>query len=245
MTSALWDTRTIKGAGNTGKEFMFTGLIEETGVVKALKKGGSSCVLTISCHDVLEGTRIGDSICVNGVCLTVTRLGSTYFCADVMNETLRRSSLSSVSGGSPVNLERAMPADGRFGGHFVSGHIDGTGTIRNLRQDANAVWYTIDAEPALLRYIVEKGSIAVDGISLTVAAVDEESFQVSVIPHTREVTSLRGKGPGDIVNLECDVIGKYVEKLLLPYTAEKKARGTDPFNAAPKLTEAFLRENGF
>lgn len=216
---------------------MFTGLIEETGSVKSLKKGGDSCVLTVSCRKVLEGSRIGDSICVNGVCLTVTEMGSTYFSADVMNETLRRSSLSQVRGGSPVNLERAMPADGRFGGHFVSGHIDGTGTIEEIRRDANAVWYTILAEPQLLRYIVEKGSIAVDGISLTVAAVDDKSFRVSVIPHTREVTSLSARKEGDQVNLECDVIGKYVEKLLMPYSPEQEKKSG--------LTEAFLRENGF
>lgn len=216
---------------------MFTGLIEETGSVKSLKKGGDSCVLTVSCRKVLEGSRIGDSICVNGVCLTVTEMGSTYFSADVMNETLRRSSLSQVRGGSPVNLERAMPADGRFGGHFVSGHIDGTGTIEEIRRDANAVWYTILAGPQLLRYIVEKGSIAVDGISLTVAAVNDKSFQVSVIPHTREVTSLSARKEGDQVNLECDVIGKYVEKLLMPYSPEQEKKSG--------LTEAFLRENGF
>lgn len=216
---------------------MFTGLVEEKGTVKSLKKGGNSCVLTISCRKVLEGSRIGDSICVNGVCLTVTEMGSTYFCADVMNETLRRSSLSQAKGGSPVNLERAMPADGRFGGHFVSGHIDGTGTIKDIRQDDNAVWYTITARPELLRYIVEKGSIAIDGISLTVAAVDERNFQVSIIPHTREVTSLSERKEGDIVNLECDVIGKYVEKLLAPYRPEPISKSA--------ITEAFLRENGF
>lgn len=218
---------------------MFTGLVEEKGTVKSLRKGGSSCVLTISCRKVLEGSRIGDSICVNGVCLTVTQMGSTYFSADVMNETLRRSSLSQVAGGSPVNLERAMPADGRFGGHFVSGHIDGTGTVSRILQDDNAVWYTVEAAPGLLRYIVEKGSVAVDGISLTVAAVDERSFQVSVIPHTREVTSLSDRKEGDKVNLECDVIGKYVEKLLKPYQSQEdtKKSGT--------LTEAFLRANGF
>lgn len=218
---------------------MFTGLVEEVGTLQGVHKGERSAILTIGARKVLEGTKIGDSIMTNGVCLTVTECGASYFTADVMSETLSRSALGELTSGSPVNLERAMPADGRFGGHIVSGHIDGTGIVRNIRQDDNAVWYTVAAGPELLRYIVEKGSIALDGISLTVAAVDESSFKVSVIPHTRAVTALSAKKVGSTVNLECDVIGKYVEKLLQPTAPSSNEEKTSG------LTEAFLREYGF
>ena len=184
---------------------------------------------------MLSDLTIGDSGAVNGVCLTATRLLPDGFTADVMHETLNRSSLGTLGPGSPVNLERAMAAGGRFGGHIVSGHIDGTGTIRALRRDDNAVWYTVSAAPALLKYIVEKGSIAIDGISLTVAAVDETSFSVSVIPHTAANTILGTKRPGDTVNLETDLIGKYVEKLL-SFRDEPASGG---------LTLEILRQNGF
>jgi riboflavin synthase len=215
---------------------MFTGLIEEVGQIQGIRRGQRSCVLTIGCRSVLEDAKIGDSIAVNGVCLTVTSLGGSYYTADVMSETMNRSSLGQLSTGAKVNLERAMPANGRFGGHIVSGHIDGTGVIRAVEPDDNAVWYTIGAKPEQLRYIVEKGSITIDGISLTVAYVDETCFKVSVIPHTQQVTALHDRGVGDIVNLECDVIGKYVEKLMMP-VAEKKPES--------RITEAFLREYGF
>ncbi len=214
---------------------MFTGLVEEVGTLKSVKRGGGSCVLTVECSRVLEGSRVGDSIAVNGVCLTVTSMGGAYFTADAMPETLDRSSLGKLPAGSPVNLERAMPADGRFGGHIVSGHIDGMGTVMSITPDENAVWYRIGAEPKLLRYIVEKGSITVDGISLTVADTDSESFSVSIIPHTQKETSLRSLRSGSAVNLETDIIGKYVEKLMQP-EPEIKQGG---------LTEEFLRENGF
>ena len=193
---------------------MFTGLVEEVGVIQNIRKGAKSAILTIGCRAVLEGTKVGDSIMTNGVCLTVTSLGATYYMADVMSETLNRSNLAELRPGGRVNLERAMPADGRFGGHIVSGHIDGTGTISEIRPDDNAVWYTIKADKNILLYIVEKGSIAIDGISLTVAYVDDECFKVSVIPHTREVTALGEKRIGDTVNLENDVVGKYIEKLM-------------------------------
>ena len=214
---------------------MFTGLIEEVGTLKSIRKSGSSCVLTVGCSTVLEGSKVGDSIAVNGVCLTVTSLGGTGFTADAMPETLERSSLGQLTAGSPVNLERAMPADGRFGGHIVSGHIDGVGTVMSITPDANAVWYQIGAEPKLLRYIVEKGSITIDGISLTVAKVDDVSFSVSIIPHTQEVTALKNLHAGSTVNLETDIVGKYVEKLMKP----------EPEQTSGGLTEDFLRENGF
>ena len=214
---------------------MFTGIIEEIGTVRRIERGAKGARLTIGAETVLEGTKIGGSIATNGVCLTVTGMTADSFSADVMAETLRRSGLGALQSGAPVNLERAMPANGRFGGHIVSGHIDGTGTVASLRREDNAVWVTVHAAPALLRYIVEKGSIAIDGVSLTVAAVDTDGFSVSIIPHTGAQTILLGKKPGDTVNLECDVIGKYVEKLLGPHQ-EKPGSG---------ITMDFLVQNGF
>lgn len=215
---------------------MFTGIVEETGTLCEIKKGTVSAQVRIRCRKVLEGTRIGDSIAVNGICLTVTSLAEDGFTADVMAETMRRSSLSETAVPGKVNLERAMAADGRFGGHMVSGHIDGCGQITDIRQEENAVWYTVKAEEKLLRYIVEKGSVALDGISLTVAKVTEKDFKVSVIPHTRQETSLADKRIGSILNIECDIVGKYVEKFLLDRNAEHP-RST--------LTEDFLMEHGF
>jgi len=212
---------------------MFTGLIEEIGILKGIRRSGNSCVLTIECSRVLEGSRIGDSIAVSGVCLTATSLGSTYFTADAMPETLDRSSLGRMAAGSHVNLERAMPADGRFGGHIVSGHIDGLGTIREMRREQNAVWVRIAADPAILALIVDKGSIAIDGISLTVAEVAKDSFRVSIIPHTAAMTTLSMRKTGDTVNLENDCIGKYVEKLLQPYKPDSN------------ITKEFLLQHGF
>jgi riboflavin synthase len=216
--------------------FMFTGIVEEIGTIQDIKRGSQSAVLSIRCEQVLAGTQIGDSIAVNGVCLTVTDLTENGYTADVMAETLNRSSLGALAKGSRVNLERAMPADGRFGGHIVAGHIDGTGTIKNIRRDETAVWYEIAAKPEILRYIVEKGSITIDGISLTVAGVTETDFRVSVIPHTQANTVLSDRNVGDIVNLENDIIGKYVEKLLQPM---------DEKQPESRLTMEFLAEHGF
>ncbi len=211
---------------------MFTGIIEEIGTVRRIEHGAKGARLTIQAKTVLEDTRIGDSIATNGVCLTVVSMTGDSFSADVMAESLRRSSLGTLQGGSPVNLERAMAANGRFGGHIVSGHIDGTGTIASQKREDNAVWVKIKTPAPLLRYIVEKGSIAIDGVSLTVAAVTDTDFSVSIIPHTGAQTILLGKKPGDPVNLECDVIGKYVEKLTAPH----KTSG---------ISTNFLAENGF
>lgn len=188
---------------------MFTGIIEEVGIVRQIRTG----VLTIAAKKVLSDVHTGDSIAVNGTCLTVCAHDADSFSADVMPETMRRTNLGALKAGSRVNLERAMPADGRFGGHIVSGHIDGTGTVRSLRQEGNAVWVTVAADSALLRYIVEKGSIAIDGISLTVAKVTAQDFAVSIIPHTGAETTLLQRKAGDAVNLECDIVAKYVEKL--------------------------------
>lgn len=213
---------------------MFTGIVEEVGTVNAVVNTGSSSGVRINAKTVLEGTKTGDSIAVNGVCLTVTKMGSGWFEADVMNETLRRSSLGSLSQGSPVDLERAMAAGGRFGGHIVSGHIDGTGSIVSMKNDGIAVWITIAADSRILRYIVEKGSVAIDGISLTVAKVTDNDLCVSVIPHTLKNTVLGFKKAGDTVNLENDIIGKYVEKLMQPADNDKGG-----------ITAGFLMENGF
>ncbi|HVI40579.1 MAG TPA: riboflavin synthase, partial [Anaerovoracaceae bacterium] len=195
---------------------MFTGIVEEIGSVERVTKGTKSSKLRMKANEVLKGTQIGDSICTDGVCLTVMKLEGSCFEADVMAETMRCSKLGSLTVGSKVNLERAMRLDGRFGGHLVSGHIDGIGIIKSISREENAVWLTVSAEEALLRYIVEKGSIAVDGISLTVARVDNAGFKVSVIPHTGKETTLLSQRIGDAVNLECDIVGKYVEKLIDP-----------------------------
>ena len=201
---------------------MFTGIVEEKGSVRYMQLTGESGVLAIKAKKVLERTKIGDSIAVNGVCLTVTSLQPDGFTADVMAETIRRSSLGSCKVGSQVNLERAMAADGRFGGHIVAGHVDGTGCILRIEKDDNAVWFTIHAEPNLLRYVVEKGSIAVDGISLTVAEVGSDAFSVSTIPHTVSCTNLCQRHKNDVVNLETDILGKYVEKLFQPIPQEHR-----------------------
>lgn len=218
---------------------VFTGIIEEIGSIDRIQMGNVSAQLSIQAAKVLEGTKIGDSIAVNGVCLTVTGMHHTFFTADVMAETLRRSSLGDLGQGAKVNLERAMAADGRFGGHIVSGHIDGTGTIASKRTEGNAVWVEIETPAELLRYIVEKGSIAIDGISLTVAGLTEHSFSVSLIPHTGEETTLLQKKTGDVVNLENDIIGKYVERFLM-MPAEEEQSGT-----ARKIDMNFLAEQGF
>lgn len=221
---------------------MFTGIIEEMGTISSIAEGSVSAVITIQASKVLEGSKVGDSIAVNGVCLTVTSIHDKVFSADVMAETLRRSSLGSLSKGSLVNLERAMAADGRFGGHIVSGHIDGTGTIVSMKREDNAVWVTINTKQEILKYIVEKGSIAIDGISLTVAGLGEDTFSVSVIPHTGSETTLLKKSAGDIVNLENDVIGKYVERIL---NFNLNDSNKDNNKSSPMLTMDFLTENGF
>ena len=208
---------------------MFTGIVEEIGKIAGIQKGAKSAVLTIQAEKVLEDVHIGDSI-------AVTSFEKNTYTADVMNETLQRSSLGSLSIGSSVNLERAMAANGRFGGHIVSGHIDGTGTITQVKRDDNAIWYTIMAEASLMKYIVEKGSIAIDGISLTVAKRSDKDFSISMIPHTAKETILSQKKAGDVVNLENDIIGKYVEQLLQYDKKEEKQS---------RLTKEFLLQAGF
>lgn len=212
---------------------MFTGIVEEKGTVKRILRGHNSCI-EIQADKIFSDIHIGDSIAVNGVCLTVTDFSGKVFTADVMNETFNRSSLGNLRAGSHVNLERAMSANGRFGGHIVSGHIDGTGKIINTRKDDNAVWYKISADKNIIKYIVEKGSVTIDGISLTVAEVEKDNFSVSIIPHTFQETILSEKKAGDIVNLENDIIGKYVENFL---NFDKKSES--------EITMDFLARNGF
>ncbi len=216
---------------------MFTGLVEELGTVLGIAHGPQSARLHIAAERVLTDVAIGDSIAVNGVCLTVVEFTAKSFQADVMAETLRRSDLGELRAGSRVNLERAAALGSRLGGHLVSGHIDGVGRICSIRRQDIALLFEIAGPPQVLRYVVEKGSVAVDGISLTVVAVDNERFSVSLIPHTAAVTTLGGKKEGDPVNLEGDIIGKYVERLLR-YPAEPDA---------PKkgMSMEFLAENGF
>ena len=215
---------------------MFTGIVEELGKVNSIKVNGKSAKIIISAKKVLEDTKIGDSIATNGVCLTVTNLSKGTFEADIMTETMNRTSLFSLKVGNKVNLERAMIANGRFGGHIVSGHVDGVGIIGNYAEDENATWVTINANEDILKYVVQKGSICIDGISLTIVFVDNKCFKVSIIPHTGEETTLLQNKIGGIVNLECDVIGKYVEKLLGFKKKETKSSS---------ISEDFLEKNGF
>lgn len=209
---------------------MFTGIIEETGLITSIRKGPRSMVLTIEGNAIFEDLKLGDSVATNGVCLTVAGIRRKCFIADVMGESLTRSTLGGLVPGVRVNLERAMPANGRFGGHIVSGHVDGIGRILNIRKDDIAIWYTIHAGPGILEGIVEKGSIAVDGISLTVAEVHRNFFRVSVIPHTILDTTLSGRRTGDPVNLENDYLGKH---------ARKEA------NACRGITRDFLSRYGY
>lgn len=211
---------------------MFTGIIEELGKVDSIGSGR----LSILASKVLEDVQLGDSIAVNGICLTVTSFDRKYFTADVMPETIRRTALRELKKGSPVNLERALTLSSRLGGHIVSGHIDGTGEVESFTNEGNAVLLKVQAASEILRYIVEKGSVALDGISLTVAAVTEKDFTVSLIPHTCEVTNLHTKQKGSPINIETDVLGKYVEKLLRDRDASAKSGG---------LTREFLLQNGF
>ncbi|MEG0918826.1 MAG: riboflavin synthase [Anaerovoracaceae bacterium] len=217
---------------------MFTGIIEEVGTVRSVKISGQSAILEIQGSVVLCQLKLGDSIAVNGVCLTVTSFDSDCFTADIMHETMDKSSLKGLRMGHKVNLERAMASGGRFGGHIVSGHIDGVGRIVEITKDFNATWYGIKCSKEILRLVVLKGSITIDGISLTVAAVDNEQFKVSVIPHTMGETILSLKQVGDIVNLENDIIGKYVERLMNVGEANSQVSQSN-------LSVDFLRKNGF
>ena len=207
---------------------MFTGIVEEVGRLKSLDGGR----IEISCAKVLGGVKIGDSINTNGICLTVVDFGADFFAADVMPETFRRTSLAELKRGGLVNLERALQVGGRFGGHIVSGHIDGVGKILSIRPEGNALVVDVSTESHLLRQIAPKGSVALDGISLTLVDAGAQRFSVSMIPHTREVTNFQSKRAGSLVNIETDVLAKYVERLLT-------------FKTSPDVTTDFLAANGF
>ncbi|MFE5317115.1 riboflavin synthase [Paenibacillus sp. NPDC056579] len=221
---------------------MFTGIIEEIGTMRRMTRQGQAMVLTIGCKKILEDVHLGDSISVNGVCLTVVQYDESSITVDVMPETFRRTTLERLHIGDAVNLERAMLAGGRFGGHIVQGHVDSTGIITSRTPEANAVVFQVEpADPGILKYMIPHGSITIDGISLTLVQVTKQHATVSIIPHTLAQTVLQHKKPGDEVNLEADVLGKYIEKLLL-------SREGEPGGASGKqgsLTEAFLAENGF
>ncbi len=213
---------------------MFTGIIEEVGTIESISGGK----ITVRADKIFAGLNIGDSVAVNGVCLTVCQKRQTpaggSFTADVMGETIRRTALAGLGRASRVNLERAMAADGRFGGHIVQGHVDGVGHIEEMKRENNAVWVKIGADKSVTDLIVEKGSIAIDGISLTVAYVADKYFAVSVIPHTGGETTLLEKKRGDMVNLECDIVGKYIKKFTAPYASTTGG-----------VSAEFLAQNGF
>lgn len=231
---------------------MFTGIVEETGKISSIKRGSNSAILSISANKILEDIHVGDSIAVNGICLTVTNFNKQSFSADVMHETIRRSSLSNINVGAYVNLERALPIGGRFGGHIVSGHVDGTGEITYIQRDDNAILYTIKAEPKIIRYIVEKGSITIDGMSLTVVSVQKDEFIISAIPHTVDITILKYRKLGDKVNLEVDIIGKYIERFLSDILKSKGSFSEDRFldtqaedKPSVRITRDFLDKYDF
>ena len=219
---------------------MFTGIVEEIGSVKKIVHGSLSIKLSINCSKILEDVKIGDSIAVNGICLTVVELASSWFSVDVMPETMRMTSLSRLNLSDKVNLERALKLSDRLGGHIVSGHIDGTGIIKSLVREDNAIWITVEAADSIMRYIIYKGSVALDGTSLTVARIDENSFKVSLIPHTAGNTILGLLKAGDKVNVECDVIGKYVERLFKGNIQDSTSQSTKK-----DISIDFLRSNGF
>jgi riboflavin synthase len=221
--------------------FIFTGIIEETGALERIDFRRESALLTIKAEKTLAGTARGDSIAVNGACLTVAALEPGRFSADVMPETLRSTALRALTPGAPVNLERALTLSARLGGHIVSGHVDGVGVLRQRKTAGVAEILTVEAPPALLRQMIPKGSVALDGISLTLVTVEAAAFTVSVIPHTLSETTLGRARPGALLNLETDILGKYVAHFLR--AAAIPADSAPP--AAGPLTAEFLREHGF
>lgn len=220
---------------------MFTGIIEEIGRLRRIAKQGQAMILTIEASKILEDVRLGDSIAVNGVCLTVVAFDGSTFTADVMPETYRKTTLKLLQPGIRVNLERAMSAGGRFGGHIVQGHVDAPGTIVARHPEENAVVFRVEPDGSgNMKYVIPHGSITVDGISLTVVTVDERAFTISIIPHTLAQTVLYDKQPGDKVNIEYDLLGKYIDRLL-----SFRGREEDTAGRSGGLTMEFLAKNGF
>ncbi len=213
---------------------MFTGIIEEIGSVLLIKRNKISCELHIACALITQDLKIGDSIAVNGACLTVTQFDNKHFVADAVAETMHRTTLSELIVGSKVNLERALTLNSRLGGHLVSGHVDTKGMIKNITNQENAVWFTVELHPEYARYIVAKGSVALNGVSLTVVEVQNYWFSVSVIPHSLHHTTLKYLKTGDHVNIECDLTAKYIEKFMMNYDTKQQ-----------RISADFLKENGF
>lgn len=211
---------------------MFTGIVEEIGKIKNVLKSANGAFLTVECNRILDDVKLGDSIAINGVCQTVVKLDSAGFCVDVSQETLAVTTFSSIKSCDSVNLERALNLQTRLGGHIVSGHIDGLAKIRNIKKSSDFYTIEFEVDKNLVKYIVKKGSVAINGISLTVADINSNIFSVAVIPHTFENTILKSVRIGDFVNLETDIMAKYVEKILL----KGNNSGVD---------ENFLKENGF
>ncbi len=214
---------------------MFTGLIEEIGYIEKIETKTISTTMQIKAKKVLDKVKVGDSIATNGACLTVVTHTDNTFTVDIMAETVRMTNIKTLRKGDPVNLERALRLSDRLGGHIVSGHIDGTGVIKEFREEENAIWVKIEASEEILKYIIKKGSITIDGISLTVAKLENETFSVSLIPLTRDDTTLASKKVGDIINLECDIVGKYVERLM----------GYENKESKDNVTMQLLQDNGF
>lgn len=215
---------------------MFTGLIEEIGIVQSIRINGESAAISIAANSITKNLKVGDSVNTNGACLTVTSFSSSEFTVDAVAETMRRTNLSNLKSGDKVNLERALQLSDRLGGHMVSGHIDGIGTIVQIGAEGNAQIVTIETIPEIIKYIIEKGSIAIDGISLTVMDVAKTRFKVAIIPHTSNQTTLISKKQGNTINLECDMVGKYIERFL--NLQEDKKTGS-------KIDMGFLREHGY
>jgi riboflavin synthase len=212
-------------AKRKGTRPMFTGIIEEVGVIHGIERGEQSARFTVEAETVLEDAPIGASISVNGACLTVVEAGDGMVSFDVVYETLQRTAFGALAIGDKVNLERSLAASGRFDGHIVHGHIDGTGTIASIRDVDNSYYIYVSASPSLMRYVVQKGSVAMDGISLTVVDAGERTFSVSIIPYTWDHTNLHERRAGDVVNLETDIIGKYVEKMFGPEASRSESSG--------------------
>jgi len=216
---------------------MFSGIVEEMGAVQTMKKGLAGAKLSILASVILEDLHVGDSVSVSGTCLTVTHIEDHSFLVDVSTETLNCTLLGKITVGAPLNLERAVKLNARMGGHLVTGHVDGVGTLRTREQDGNATYLTVEAPKDIMRYCVAKGSITIDGISLTINGVTDCSFAVAIIPHTAKVTTMGLKQIGDPVNLESDLIGKYVERLL-------QVNGTLPSPPSPIIDKDYLQKRG-
>ena len=216
---------------------MFSGIVEEMGAIQKIEKGLAGAKFSILASVILDDLRVGDSVSVSGACLTVTKIEGQSFSVDVSTETLNCTIFGQITVGTPVNLERAMKLNARMGGHMVTGHVDGIGALRAREQDGNAIYLTVEAPEDIMRYCVAKGSITIDGISLTINAVKDRSFAVAIIPHTAKVTTMGLKQIGDAVNLESDLIGKYVERLL-------QANGTLPPPPSPVIDKDYLQKRG-